>query len=68
MHYTIVYCFLLQLSNLQNENSSLEVYRSKVQKMDAEKSEFLEKISQLENLLREAKTNASNASNDTTGI
>ncbi|XP_061162210.1 CAP-Gly domain-containing linker protein 2-like isoform X15 [Saccostrea echinata] len=57
-----------QISNLQNENSSLEVYRSKVQKMETEKSEFLEKISKLENLLKEAKTNASNmASNDTSG-
>ncbi|XP_078338772.1 uncharacterized protein LOC111135171 isoform X16 [Crassostrea virginica] len=57
-----------QISNLQNENSSLEVYRSKVQKMETEKKEFLEKISKLENLLKEAKTNASNmASNDTAG-
>ena len=36
--------------------------------METEKKEFLEKISKLENLLKEAKTNASNmASNDTAG-
>uniref|UniRef100_K1QD45 CAP-Gly domain-containing linker protein 1 n=1 Tax=Magallana gigas TaxID=29159 RepID=K1QD45_MAGGI len=56
-----------QISNLQNENSSLEEYRTKVQKMENEKSEFLEKISRLENSLKEAKTNASNIASNEAG-
>lgn len=56
-----------QISNLQNENSSLEEYRTKVQKMEKEKSEFLEKISRLENSLKEAKTNASNIASNEAG-
>lgn len=62
-----IFSFIEQISNLQNENSSLEEYRTKVQKMENEKSEFLEKISRLENSLKEAKTNASNIASNEAG-
>lgn len=45
----------------------MEEYRTKVQKMENEKSEFLEKISRLENSLKEAKTNASNIASNEAG-
>ena len=48
----------MQVANLKNENSSLEVYKSSTKTLESEKLELKEKVKQLEKSVTESKAAA----------
>ena len=53
----------MQVANLKNENSSLEVFKSSVKTLESEKLELKDKVKQLEKSVTEGKAAASKVVN-----